>query len=80
MLTGLQIRKARMLLGWGRLKFGRHAFLTETFVTAAESSDGPAWLTDEQEAAIRRVFEGAGIRFDVDAEGQPRAVMAGVES
>ncbi len=51
-----------------------------TLIEAVESSDGPAWLTDEQEAAIRRVFEGAGIRFDVDAEGQPRAVMAGVES
>ena len=51
-----------------------------TLIEAVESSDGPAWLTDEQEAAIRRVFEGAGIRFDVDAEGQPGAVMAGVEA
>ncbi len=79
MLTGLQIRKARILLGWGRLKFGRHAFLTEPFVTAAESSDGPAWLTDEQETNIRRACEKAGVRFEVDAEGQPSAVLFKVE-
>ena len=47
-----------------------------TLIEAVESSDGPAWLTDEQEAAIRRVFDDAGIRFDINAEGQPEAVIA----
>ena len=80
MLTGREIRQARQLLRWGKDNFSRRVLLPMTLIEAVESSDGPAWLTDEQEAAIRRVFEGAGIRFDVDAEGQPRAVMAGVES
>ena len=66
MLTGLQIRRARMLLGWGRSKFGRLVLVTEGFVTAIESSDGPAWLTDEQEANIRRVCEEADIEFTPD--------------
>ena len=34
-----------------------------TLIEAVESSDGPAWLTDEQEAAIRRAFEEAGVEF-----------------
>ena len=80
MLTGREIRQARQLLRWGKDNFSRRVLLPMTLIEAVESSDGPAWLTDEQEAAIRRVFEGGGIRFDVDAEGQPRAVMAGVES
>ena len=66
MLTGLQIRKARVMLGWGRTKFSRHAHITEALVTAIESSDGPAWLTDEQEASIRRAFEQAGVEFTPD--------------
>ena len=79
MLTGRQIRQARQLLRWGKDNFSRRVLLPMNLIEAVESSDGPAWLTDEQEAVIRRVFEGAGIRFDVDAEGQPRAVTAGVE-
>ena len=34
-----------------------------TLVDAVESSDGPAWLTDEQEATIRRVYQEAGVEF-----------------
>ena len=79
MLTGLQVRKARLLLGWGRAKFGRHALLTESLVTAIESSDGPAWLTDEQETSIRRACEKGGVRFEIDAEGRPSAVLSRVE-
>ena len=66
MLTGLQIREARMMLGWGRTKFSRNAHLTEALVTAVESSDGPAWLTDEQEALIRRALDRFGVEFGPD--------------
>ena len=69
MLTGPQIRKARTMLGWGRTKFSRNAHLTEALVTAIESGDGPAWLTDEQEASIRRALELAGVEF---ADDSPR--------
>ena len=66
MLTGPQIRRARTMLGWGRTTFSRNAHITEALVTAAESSDGPAWLTDEQEASIRRALELAGVEFTAD--------------
>ncbi len=79
MLTGREIRQARQLLRWGKDNFSRRSLLPMTLIEAVESSDGPAWLTDEQEAAIRRVFEEAGIRFDINAEGQREAVIAGVE-
>ena len=39
---------------------------------------GAAWLTDEQEAIIRRVCEAAGIRFVTNVVGQPTAVMMGM--
>ncbi|MGI4765024.1 MAG: hypothetical protein ACRYGP_08155 [Janthinobacterium lividum] len=76
MLTGRQMRKARKLLRWSRIKFSRNILLSPALVEAVESSDGAAWLTDEQEACIRRVCAEAGIRFDIDAEGQPGAVLA----
>ena len=75
MLTGRQIREARKLLRWNRTRFSECTSLSQTFGTAIESSDGPAWLTDEQEAAIRRALESAGIRFGVDAEGRPSTVL-----
>ena len=75
MLTGLQIRKSRMMLGWGRVKFSHKAHITEALVMAIESSDGPAWLTDEQETSIRRALELAGVEFAADGarlrEDQP---------
>ncbi len=77
MLTGSQIRQARNLLGWNRAKSRYDALLSQVSVEAVESSRGSAWLTDEQEANIRRACEGVGIRFETDADGQPTAVMVG---
>ncbi len=42
---------------------GRSAGVPRADVEAIESSDGPAWLTHEQEAAIRFVCERAGVEF-----------------
>ena len=63
MLTGREIRQARQLLRWGKDNFSRRSLLPMTLIEAVESSDGPAWLTDEQEAAIRRAFEEASVEF-----------------
>ena len=63
MLTGRQIRQARQLLRWGKENLSRRAPLPITLIDAVESSDGPAWLTDEQEATIRRVYQEAGVEF-----------------
>ena len=60
-ITGLQIREARKLLGWGRLRFSRHTLLTEPTLVAIESIDGVAWLTREQESGIRSTLEAAGV-------------------
>ncbi len=77
MLTGHQIRLARNLLGWNRAKFSHDVLLSQVSVEAVESSHGPAWLTAEQEANIRRACEGAGIRFETDIDGKPTAVLVG---
>ena len=76
MLTGRQIHHARKLLRWSREKFSRDILFSQALVEAIESTDGAAWLTNEQEATIRRAFEEAGICFEIDAEGKPVAVMA----
>ena len=70
MLTGREICKARQLLRWGKDNFSRRSLLPMTLIEAGESSDGPAWLTDEQEAAIRRVFEEAGVEFIPENGGE----------
>ena len=70
MLTGHEIRQARQLLRWGKDNFSRKSLLPMTLIEAVEISDVPAWLTDEQEAAIRRVFEKAGVEFIPETGGE----------
>ncbi len=77
MLTGRQIFQARKLLLWSRETLSFKATLPINLFVAVESSEGPAWLTDEQEAKIRLVCESAGILFEVDDEGRPAAVLTG---
>lgn len=77
MLTGSQIREARKLLRWSRVRLSRNALIPETLIEAIESFDGPAWLNVQQEGSIRRVCEEASVRFVIDGEGHPQAVMAG---
>ena len=68
-LTGRQIREARYLLGWGRVRFSRKTSVTQAMVAAIESSEGPAWLTEEQESAIRGALEEGGIEFVTKNDG-----------
>ena len=77
MLTGRQMRQPRSLLRWRRETLSVKASLTINLFVAVESSEGRAWLSDEQEATIRRACEDAVVRFEVDDEGQPAAVMTG---
>lgn len=69
MLTGRQIREARHLLGWGRVRFSQKASITQAMVAAIESSDGPAWLTEEQESDIRQALEEGGVEFITKDDG-----------
>ena len=46
----------------------RRVGMSQAGVEALESSDGPAWLTSEQESSIRSACELAGVEF-VTADG-----------
>ncbi len=72
-LMGRQIRGARKLLQWSRVDLSRTVGLSQADVAALESSDGPAWLTNEQESAIRSACELAGVEF-VTEEGDVAGV------
>lgn len=63
MLTGEQVREARRLLGWGRIRFSRTTAIPQPLLEAVKSTDGVAWLTAEQERTFRSAFEAAGIEF-----------------
>ena len=75
MLTGRQIRDARKLLRWTRVKFSEATSVTLGLVAAIESADGSAWLSEEQESAIRRALEAAGVIF-IEANGGGAGVLA----
>lgn len=71
-ITGWEIRQARRLLGWRRLDLGRHALLTVPLIDAVESSDGVAWLSRDQENALRSALEAAGVEFTPGDDGGVR--------
>ncbi len=68
-LTGRQIRGARKLLQWSRALLSRAVGLSQAGIAALESSDGPAWLTKEQEVAVRSACELAGVEFVAEDGG-----------
>ncbi len=59
MLTGLQIRTARKLLGWAAWRLCRAAKIVPSTLGDAEDAFGPARLSREQEERLRRVLEEA---------------------
>ena len=71
MITGRQIRDARKLLGWSRVRFSEATSITQGLVAAVESADGSAWLSEDQESAIRRALEAAGVEFVFEDDEGP---------
>jgi hypothetical protein len=71
MITGMQIRAGRKLLGWDALGLSRKAGVGAAAIIRAEASEGEAPITIVQENAIRRALTGAGIEFIADADGTP---------
>ena len=63
MLTGLQIRTARELLGWDTVQLARKATLFPRTIERAERSNGEAVLNPVQAAKARRTLESAGVEF-----------------
>ena len=68
MLTGLQIRTARKLLGWAAWRLAHKAGIARSAIVRAESTDGEAPITLYQHHQIRRALEAAGIEFTDDSE------------
>ena len=67
MITGLQIRTARSLLGWERRFLARTCKLRVETLARAESVDGEPPITAAQAWVIRDVLERAGIEFQTGA-------------
>ena len=63
MLTGLQIRTARELLGWPAWKLAEKAKMAIRTIERAETSLGEAPLAIAQENHIRQVLVAAGVEF-----------------
>ena len=68
MLTGLQIRTARKLLGWAAWRLALKAKLSIKTLRRAEIAAGEAPLTLEQAYKIGHALEVAGIEFTNDRE------------
>ncbi len=69
MLTGRQIRDARVLLRWQREGLASCTAVSPSVIDRAEASDGEPYLTMAQEIAIKHAFAKAGIEFTTDPPG-----------
>ena len=63
MITGAQIKAARLLLGWGPSKLAQRAKLPSAVIHRAESVDGEPPITLYQAALIRNALERFGVEF-----------------
>jgi hypothetical protein len=68
MLTGLQIRTARKLLGWGVWRLSLKAQVPRSTVERAEKGDDGKAVTAGQQDKIQAALEAAGIEFTNDRE------------
>ena len=66
-ITGLQIRTARSLLGWDRRCLARACKLRVETLARAESVDGEPPITIAHARVIRDVLERAGVEFQTGA-------------
>ena len=67
MITGLQIRTARSLLGWDQGRLARACKLRIETLARAESAEGEPPITVAHASLIRGVLERAGIEFPTGA-------------
>lgn len=68
MLTAAQLRAARALLGWSRVRLARTANISLAVLRRMELDQGRQLTADEPMLAVVRVLEEAGIVF-IDANG-----------
>jgi hypothetical protein len=63
MITGAQIRAARLLLRWSRYRLAGCTKLHTKTIRRLEATDGEPVITLANAAAIRRALEKAGVEF-----------------
>ena len=66
-----QIRAARALLRWSAEDLARESALGLSTIKRAELADDETSLTVVNDAAVRRVLEGAGVEFIDENGGGP---------
>ena len=69
MLTGLQIKTARKLVGLASWRLARQADISMKTSSKAENTPDLARLTPFQEERLRRIFEETGLEFTADENG-----------
>jgi transcriptional regulator with XRE-family HTH domain len=71
MITGMQIRAARALLGWNAQEVGERTGLTRETVQRLEKSAGVPASRTQSLLELRKMFESAGIEFIGGPEDGP---------
>src|SRR4051794_403418 len=71
MITGVQIRAGRALLGWSPGELAKRSGLSYASVRRAEGTDGIPTLSSPNLFAIERVLREAGVVFLDEGEMRP---------
>lgn len=72
MITGQQIKEARILLGLSVVNMAERFDVKRSTITRAEASDGEPAITFAQAARMQNMFEKRGIVFSSDGLGVSR--------
>lgn len=78
-ITAAQVRQARALLRWTSPRLSRAAGIGFDTALKAQSDGGMSALPFMDVWAIRVALEKAGIRFEIDPDGQPCAMLSKAE-
>ncbi|WP_237482592.1 hypothetical protein [Lichenibacterium dinghuense] len=79
-LTAAQVRQACADLGWRSAMLSRRAKVSFKAAWSARQDDLFGTLSTSELRTIRTTLEKAGLWFEIDAEGHPRAVLARAEA
>jgi len=68
-ITGAQIRLARALLDWDRVRLCKQSRVSLAAILRAEAVEGAPPITAAHNTALQIALEEAGVEFDEEAEG-----------
>lgn len=75
MISNLQIRAARALLGWSQARLAEAAGVSVVTIKRLEASEQPFHARDRTVAKVRAAVEAAGVSFPKDADGYAHRVQ-----